>query len=176
MPVQTPKCMVGIKDLPIKLENKARLKRELVLQLMFDMLFGRSSNGYRDLYDQGLIDDSFSYDFTQEKGFGFGLAGGDSEDPNKLAESIKKILLGAKEGKGLEATSFDRLIKKKIGLFLRSLNSPEYIANQFTRFAFLNTNLFDVVPVLETITFEDVVKEANNFIDVERMTVCQISK
>ncbi len=176
MPVQTPKCMVGIKDLPIKLENKERLKRELVLQLMFDMLFGRSSNGYRDLYDQGLIDDSFSYDFTQEKGFGFGLAGGDSEDPNKLAESIKKILLGAKEGKGLEATSFDRLIKKKIGLFLRSLNSPEYIANQFTRFAFLNTNLFDVVPVLETITFEDVVKEANNFIDVERMTVCQISK
>jgi predicted Zn-dependent peptidase len=176
MPVQTPKCMVGMKDLPVKLENKERLKRELVIQLMFDMLFGRSSKGYRDLYDQGLIDDSFSYDFTQEEGFGFGLVGGDSENPNKLAEEIKKILLGAKNGQGIEASSFDRLIKKKIGLFLRSLNSPEYIANQFTRFAFLNTNLFDVVPVLETITFEDVVKEANNFIAEDRMTVCHISK
>ena len=38
---------------------------------------------------------------------------------------------------------------------MRSLNSPEFIANQFTRYTFNNMNLFDVVPTLEKITLEN---------------------
>ena len=30
------------------------------------------------LYSEGLIDDSFSYDYSQEKGFGFAMIGGDT--------------------------------------------------------------------------------------------------
>ena len=46
----------------------------------------------------------------------------------------------------------DRVRKKKIGYFLRALNSVEYIANQFTRYAFNDMDLFDAVPALEKIT------------------------
>jgi len=45
--------------------------------------------------------------------------------------------------------------RKKIGFFLRALNSPEYIANQFTHYAFNEMNLFDVVPVLESLEVAD---------------------
>ena len=45
----------------------------------------------------------------------------------------------------------ERAKRKKIGAFLRTINSPEYIANQFTRYAFNDMNLFDVVPTLEKI-------------------------
>ena len=38
---------------------------------------------------------------------------------------------------------------------MRSLNSPEFIANQFTRYTFNNMNLFDVVPTLEKLTVEN---------------------
>ena len=39
------------------------------------------------LYNEGLIDETFSFDYTQEQGFGFAMIGGDTEEPDKLAET-----------------------------------------------------------------------------------------
>lgn len=54
------------------------------------------------------------------------------------------------------------------------MNSPEYIANQFTRYAFLDMSLFDVVTVLEQITLEDVKQAIQEEIDADRITVCKV--
>jgi predicted Zn-dependent peptidase len=89
-------------------------------------------------------------------------------------ESLFGILQKSKAGTGLNEESLQRTIKKKIGSFLRSLNSPEYIANQFTRYAFNDMNLFDVVSVLEKLTIEDIREVAKDLISDERMTVCQV--
>ncbi|GAA0497601.1 hypothetical protein GCM10008986_25750 [Salinibacillus aidingensis] len=48
-----------------------------------------------------------------------------------------------------------RAIKKEIGSFLRSINSPQFIANQFSRYQFNEMNLFEVLHTLETITEHD---------------------
>lgn len=174
MNVQTSKCMFGIKGTFAGQKGEEMLKTELTLQLMLDMLFGQSSENYRDLYDEGLIDDTFSYDYTQEESFGFALIGGDTRDPEKLTSTLKEILMKAKSGENLKEESLERVKKKKIGTFLRALNSPEFIANQFTRYAFNEMDLFGVVPMLEKISFEDVKKYATDFIDEERFTVCHV--
>ncbi|NQD64968.1 insulinase family protein, partial [Bacillus haikouensis] len=70
---------------------------------------------------------------------------------------------------GLERTK-----KKKIGAFLRAVNSPEFIANQFTRYAFNEMDLFDVVPTLESLTYDDIQKVAESIISEDRFTVCQV--
>lgn len=102
------------------------------------------------------------------------MIGGDTNSPDQLASAIQEILLKGKETNGLTVESLERTKKKKIGAFLRAVNSPEYIANQFTRYAFNKMNLFDVVPVLEAITIDDVKKIAAEFIAEERMSVCQV--
>ncbi|WP_335872859.1 EF-P 5-aminopentanol modification-associated protein YfmH [Bacillus sp. 2205SS5-2] len=174
MNVQSSKCLVGIKAIDIEQTGKEMLKNELTVNVLLDMLFGKSSGPYFELYNEGLIDDSFSYDYTQENGFGFSMVGGDTDNPDELADRIKSILLQAKEEKQLTEESLERTKKKKIGGFLRAVNSPEYIANQFTRYAFNEMDLFEVVPTLEEITFQDIITIAKRFIDEERMTVCQV--
>ncbi|KWW10980.1 zinc protease [Peribacillus simplex] len=174
MNVQTPKVMLGIKAINVHQSGIQLLKRELATNIYLEMLFGKSSPLHEELYEEGLIDQSFSYDYTQEQGFGFALVGGDSSKPEELTESIFTILQNSKAGTGLNEESLQRTIKKKIGSFLRSLNSPEYIANQFTRYAFNDMNLFDVVSVLEKLTIEDIRKVAVDLIADERMTVCQV--
>jgi len=144
------------------------------MNVLLDMLFGKSSENYYSLYNEGLIDETFSYDFTLESGFGFAMVGGDTDRPDELAERLQKVLMEAKDGMHLTEEALDRTKKKKIGGFLRQLNSPEFIANQFTRYFFNGMNLFDVVPVLEDITFADLKKAANEFIEEERFTVCQV--
>jgi predicted Zn-dependent peptidase len=174
MNVQTSKCLVGIKSSTANQSGKEMLKNELSLNVLLDILFGKSSEHYSTLYSEGLIDDTFSFDYTQEQGFGFAMVGGDTNDPDRLADTLQKMLLVAREKGAISQETLDRTKKKKIGAFLRAVNSPEYIANQFTRYAFNEMDLFDVVPTLESITLEDVENAAGNLISEERFTVCQV--
>ncbi|MDF1510967.1 pitrilysin family protein [Robertmurraya sp. DFI.2.37] len=173
MNVQTPKCLLGIKALHHDQSGMEMLKNELTTNVLLDMLFGKSSANYEQLYNEGLIDDTFSYDYTQESGFGFAMIGGDTSNPEQLVARLKEMLFAVKNS-GLTNEALQRTKKKKIGGFLRAVNSPEFIANQFTRYAFNEMNLFDVVPTLEKITIDDVQRVANEFISEERLSVCQV--
>lgn len=174
MNVQLPKCQVGVKAVDTELQGEQLQKRELTMNILLDMLFGKSSPLYYQLYREGLIDETFHYDFTQEKGFGFAMIGGDTIKPEELGERIRTILLEAKAGKHLTEEALSRSIKKKIGSFLRSVNSPEYIANQFIRYAFNEMDLFEAVPILESITLEDVKSVAERIIAENRLTAFYI--
>ncbi|MGE8204015.1 EF-P 5-aminopentanol modification-associated protein YfmH [Heyndrickxia sp. NPDC080065] len=174
MNVQTPKCLVGVKACDVNQSGKEMLKNELTINILLDILFGKSSKNYFELYNEGLIDETFSYDYTQEGGFGFSMVGGDTENPDELANRLQKIMLEAKNGQHFTEEALERTKKKKIGGFLRQLNSPDFIANQFTRYAFNEMNLFDVVPSLEEITFTDLKKSAERFFEEDRFTVCQV--
>ncbi|MDQ0230467.1 EF-P 5-aminopentanol modification-associated protein YfmH [Metabacillus malikii] len=173
MNVQSSKCLVGLKARNPQRTGKELLKYELSMNIVLDILFSKSSNNYDKLYSQGLIDDTFSYDYTEESGFGFAMIGGDTDNPDELATQIQEILLNAKRD-GIDLSTFDAAKNKKIGSFLRSINSPEYIANQFTRYAFNEMNLFDVVPMLESLTKDDMKHVINEAVDEELFTVCQV--
>ncbi|MGG5738433.1 MULTISPECIES: EF-P 5-aminopentanol modification-associated protein YfmH [Bacillus cereus group] len=173
MPVQTPKCLVGIKATNLQEKGKALLKQEIALTLLLDYLFGKSSVHYEALYNEALIDDSFSYDYTEENNFGFAMVGGDTKQPDELEERLKGILLNTNYDQ-LDEAALERVKKKKIGGFLRSLNSPEYIANQFTRYAFNESSLFDALTVLEGLTVQDLQEVAKLLLSEEKMSVCQV--
>ena len=174
MNVQTSKCLLGIKALHVDQSGDQLLKNELTMNVLLDLLFGKSSENYNQLYNDGLIDETFSFDYTQEQGFGFAMIGGDTGEPDKLAETLKQMLLEAKNQSKFNDEQLERAKKKKIGAFLRAVNSPEYIANQFTRYAFNDMNLFDVVPTLEKITLTDIQTLASEIISEERFSVCQV--
>lgn len=174
MNVQTSKCLLGIKALHVDQSGNEMLKNELAMNVLLDLLFGKSSENYNQLYNEGLIDETFSFDYTQEQGFGFAMIGGDTGEPDKLAETLEKMLLDAKNQSVFNEDQLERAKRKKIGAFLRAVNSPEYIANQFTRYAFNDMNLFDVVPTLEKITLNDVQLLASEVISEERFSVCQV--
>ncbi|SDM00685.1 pitrilysin family protein [Bacillus sp. OK048] len=174
MNVQTGKCLIGVKALHVDQTGPDLLKNELTMNVLLDILFGKSSENYTQLYNDGLIDETFSYDYTQEQGFGFAMIGGDTENPDKLADQLKDMLFHAKNGTSFTEEQLGRAKKKKIGSFLRAINSPEYIANQFTRYSFNDMNLFDVVPTLEKITLNDVKTLASEVISEERFSVCQV--
>jgi predicted Zn-dependent peptidase len=175
MNVQTSKCLVGIKALHVDQSGDEMLKNELTMNLFLDLLFGKSSENYDWLYNEGLIDETFSYDYTQEQGFGFAMVGGDTREPDQLAGKLQEMLLAAKKGGLFNNDQLERAKKKKIGAFLRAVNSPEYIANQFTRYAFNEMNLFDVVPTLEKITLQDVESLAAEVVSEDRLSVCQVT-
>lgn len=171
MDVTKPKMSFGMKCTKTDVAGEEMLIQELASGLVLDILFGRSSEFYTAAYGDGLIDESFSYDFTMEKGFGFAMVASDTEDPDRLEGAIRKTIRDAATSWPITDTDLDRMKKKKIGQFMRSLNSPEFIANQFTRYAFNDMNLFDVVPVLEKMTLTNLKDAFETFSDESGHTV-----
>lgn len=173
MPVQTPKLFVGFKEGNPSRQGEDLLKYELSLNVLLDLMFGPSSEAYEALYDAGYIDDSFAFDFTAEKGFGFSIIGGDSNYPDELQEKIEQTIKSFKQ-EGLSEPEANRALKKKIGSFLRALNSPEFIANEFTRYRFNDMNLFDVLPMLESLSAKDLERVLHAHFVPEAKTVAVV--
>ncbi|WP_213423250.1 EF-P 5-aminopentanol modification-associated protein YfmH [Bhargavaea massiliensis] len=155
MDVTKPKVHVGIKLPALAEEGLEGLKQELAYQIMIDLLYGKTSKFYTEAYEEGLIDESFSTDFTAEEGFAFSVIGSDSAKPEELTRKIQDTLQWASEKFPFGQEDLDRQRRRRIGFFMRALNSVEYIANQFTRYAFNGMNLFDTVSALEALEVKD---------------------
>ncbi|WP_342512539.1 pitrilysin family protein [Sporosarcina sp. FSL K6-1522] len=165
MDITKPKFNMGMKCNKTDVSGTEMLIQELSSGLVLDSLFGRTSPFFTKAYDEGLIDESFSYDFTMENGFGFAMVGSDTEQPAALEAAIRQTIRDAKTAWPITDQELDRMRKKKIGQFMRSLNSPEFIANQFTRYTFNDMNLFDAVPTLEQLTVKDLQAAFQTFAD-----------
>ncbi|GIN21421.1 MAG TPA: insulinase family protein [Bacillus bacterium] len=172
MDVQTPKCMVGVKAPHFDGDGEDMLKNELTVNILLDILFGKSSANYEALYNEGLIDETFQFDYSQEDNFGFAIVGSDTQEPDVLSEKLQKMMLNA--AAHVNEEDLERAKKKRIGGFLRAFNSPEFIANQFTRYKLNGMNLFNVVPVIENLTFTDLQSVATEFFSEDRMSTCQV--
>lgn len=165
MDVTKPKLSFGMKVTKTNAQSKEMLVQELASDLVLDILFGLSSEFYADAYKNGMIDESYSYGFSLEKGFGFALIISDTEDPKVLEAAIRKTVLEQVNSWSITVEQLDRIRKRKIGQFMRSLNSIEFIANQFTHYSFNDMNLFDIVPVLEKMKLSDLKEAFSGFSD-----------
>ncbi|WP_028274030.1 EF-P 5-aminopentanol modification-associated protein YfmH [Atopococcus tabaci] len=155
MPVNRPKAIVGIKGTRPHKEDASDLRFRIGMDLLLKMLFGPTSANYLKLYDSGLIDDSFSYEFSYERSFDFLSVGGDTKDPDGLTDVLKEILLSAKNSPEMTEENFELVKKRSIGQMLQAMNSIEYLAHQFIEADYGEANVFDIVPIMEDITLEE---------------------
>ncbi|ANE47594.1 zinc protease [Paenibacillus swuensis] len=155
LPVSLPKCLFGFKEAAPAVDGDELLRKELTMRLALDILFSPSAPLYQQLYDDNLISDGFGSEYNCSKDYAFSVIGGDTRSPEELMDRIRTELEPIVRN-GVDEASFERSRRKKIGAFLRMMNSPEAIANEFTKFRFRNTDLFKVLPMYEAITLQEV--------------------
>lgn len=162
------KFVLGIKGLDVlPAEGKELLRYKTALNLLFQLLLGNTSQNYLKMYNDGLIDDSFGFEFSLDREFHFADFSGDTDQPEKAAEKVKEILLHFDEDQELSEENLTLLKKKMLGQYFQTLNSLEYIANQFTQSLFGDQTLFDLPEIIESIQLGDVLKVGRSFIKEE---------
>ena len=128
LPVARPRLAMGIKDDAPRGTGPARLRHDLAVGVALDALFGNSGWLYHELYEAGLVDDSFGSSYTAEDGFAFVLVGGETDDTARLKRALEALLARAAR-EGLDPDTFERMRNKELGGFARAFNSPERIAH-----------------------------------------------
>lgn len=170
LPVSLPKCMIGFKEAPSGKKGRDQLKLELATKVMLDCLFSPSSSLYQELYDDNLISDSFGSEFNLATDYAFSVMGGETRDPDELIRRIKAALEQAQQN-GIPEQDFERSRRKKLGGFLRLMNSPESLANEFTKYAFRDIDLFESSQVYEELTLADIDARLKEHFNWEQMSV-----
>ncbi|KAF1295199.1 zinc protease [Enterococcus sp. JM4C] len=168
MAVSRPKFVLGIKgtaELPE--EGRELLRFKLAMSLFMQLVLGNTSQSYLNLYNSGVIDDSFGFEFNLDRSFYFADFSGDADQPVEAANKIEEVLLGFKENPEINQENLTLLKKKMLGKYFQSLNSLEYIANQFTQSLFGDTTLFDMPEVIQSIELSDVMAVAESFVQAE---------
>lgn len=175
LPVSLPKCLFGFKEKETGQTGAELLKREVTTKLMLDALLGSSSPLYQSLYDDNLISDSFGHEYNCSTDYAFSVIGGDTRDPDELLAKVKAALTQALDN-GIDQTAFERSKRKRIGGYLRMLNSPEAIAGEFTRYKFRGQDLFELLPFYEQVTVEDVNGRMKEHFDWNQLSVSIVDK
>lgn len=170
LPVSLPKCFIGFKEKQGPLAGKQLLKHELATKVMLDVLFSPSSDFYQSLYDDNLISDSFGSEYNLGANYAFSVIGGETRNPEELLARLKAGLGKALQD-GISSETFERSRRKKLGSFLRMMNSPESLANEFTKYAFRHMSLFDILPLYEELTVADVNARLREHFDWEAMSI-----
>ena len=169
MKLQSPRIMLGFKNMPLTdVPDRLLVKKDLEMTLFFELLFGEETDFYQTLLNEELIDETFGYQFVLEPTYSFSMITSATQQPDKL----KKLLLDeleAKQGNLTDTEAFNLLKKQFIGEFISGLNSPEYIANQYTKLYFEGVSLFDLLDIVESITLESVNETAQSSLNLSQI-------
>ena len=154
-PISIPMFNIAFKDNNVGISGRELMKKEVITEILIDMIFKRGTALYEDLYMQGLINENFGSGFSSQVDYGFTIIGGDSKNPKEVKRIILEYIEKYKK-EGLDKTAFERTKKKKIGHFLKYFDSINFIANNFISYNFKKMNLLDYLEVIKDVKFEEI--------------------
>ena len=154
MEVSMPTFLVGFKC-PPQHGGEQQHRFTAIGELACDVLMGESSPLYARLYAEGLINGSFGAAFDLLPGASYVYAGGDSKDPQTVAEAI---LAEAQRlvSQGMDGDYYRRVVNANFGAALKALNSFESIAVSMAEGCFQGYDPYRFPEVYDSITVEDV--------------------
>lgn len=168
MEVSVPIFMIGYKD---KLPNSEEIvKKHIAIEVILNMLIGKSSELYKELYNNGdlLAEPDLDYEFSKQ--YAHVLISGQSKNPQVIYERFKTEVEKFKRN-GLNEEHFERIKRKIYGDYVTEYNSVGDIARMFLSDSFKGINSFDYIEKYNTVTREYVEQVLREVFDEEKMVL-----
>ena len=152
MEVSLPLFMIGFKD-NIKDKYNEVVKRHIAIEIILNMLIGKSSNLYNELYKEGylLSQPDLEYEFGNE--YSHVLIGGQSKNPQKVYEKIAEKIQEMKNN-DINVQEFERIKKKIYGDYAVEYNNVADIGRMFTSDKIKGINSFEYMDKFKEIDAE----------------------
>lgn len=131
-------------------------------EILLKMLAGSASPLYRELLEKGLINEEFSFEYFNGRGFALPLFEGESDKPEEVMELILKKVEQYKTN-GLDEKLFEAIRRELFGRGICRFDAAETVCSMLTDATVLNYNIFNYFECLAKITPADVLKRLSVF-------------
>lgn len=174
MDVAKPLFSIGVKDIAISNDPDERMKKSAALDILSDMMFGKTSEFYNTLYNKGLVSQSLSAWHEHNKFFSMMVVSGDSENPNDVYDYFLSYTKRMTDG-GLREKDFERCRRVLYSSLIKSFDSTDEIANSLLiTFAFDDGEIFRFTDIVKDITFDYIVETAKSLFKEDAYTLSAI--
>lgn len=137
-------------------EGRVSAKEAAETEILLEAIASNASPLYRRLLDGGLINESsFGSEYFEGPGYATVIFAGESKDPDRAAEEIRKEIARVREN-GLDRAVFERAKRAVYGRNVASLDSVGSIANSLVSLTFAGRELFQYIDFVAAADIESV--------------------
>ena len=169
MEVSQPMYIIAIKVKPTD-NSEEMVKRDIAIQIVLELLIGKSSRLYKQLYDEGVISGGIGANYEFSKNYAHILISGQANEPEQVYNRIKQEINRQKQ-EGISENDFSRIKKKIYGEYVRDYNDVENIANMSLANYFIGITSFDYLNQIDNIDVEYLTKVLNDMFNEEKMAI-----
>ena len=151
MEVSIPLFAIGFKDIEGMQNKKEIVKKHIAIDILLNMLIGKSSEEYKKLYEQGdlLEQPELDYEFSNE--YAHILIAGRSKRPEEVKNIIEKKIENY-ISEGLNKEHFERIKKKIYGDYVVEYINVGSIARMFLADSLKGIISFNYIEEFNTVT------------------------
>ena len=153
LPVGVPQFELGFKE---DSTNKYATSKELICtSILLNAFIGESSELYRRLLDEKLINSSFGNEYLEGLGYRSVIFSGESAEPKAAAEMIRDAAVKLHKD-GISSRDFDNARKVVYGRLAAGFDQKQNIASELINNHFTGREIFEAVNMAAEITKEDI--------------------
>lgn len=158
--IVSPIFSIGFKE-NVSENHRATTEEMVYSDLILQCVGSRTSEMYQELMKEELINtSSFSNEYFEGPGYSSVIFSGESKNPYKAAEIIKKHIQKIKSN-GIDEKLFQRIKKSVYGQSLSVFNSVSSIANLTLDFSLSGKDIFEYIDILQNAN----ISKANQALD-----------
>lgn len=154
MPVAAPLFYLGFKE-PVEAGRYPSATQEMAADVLLELIGGRSSGLYADLMKKGLINQSFGAEFFSGPGYAVSLFGGESRDPDAVAEAIYARIDRLRR-EGIDPQAFAAARNAQYGSMAAGLNNVEECGDMLVDDYLRGGEPFSMIAAAAQLTIADV--------------------
>lgn len=174
MEVSMPIFVIGIKDV---IDNKNCtssniVKKHIAIEILLNMLIGKSSKLYKELYEAELITGEPYLDYEFSKQYAHVSITGQSNDPKKVLEKFEAEIKQMKEN-DIDLAHFQRVKNMIYGNYVKEYDDVAEICRMFVGDYIKGINSFEYIEEYEQVTpeytkqvLEEVFKEEKTVLSI----------
>ena len=169
--VSEPLFMIGIKDMPdLTKKSEEKVKKHISLQILLNLIFGRSSKLYQRLYNEGTIFGLPSLDYEFGNTYSHILITGQSKNPEMVFEELKKEIEKLKK-EGINSSDLERIKKMLYGDYIREFDDVTDISRNVLSDYFKGINSFDYLEEIQGINEDILMQFLNKMFKDDKMVI-----
>ncbi|MDE6864273.1 MAG: insulinase family protein [Eubacterium sp.] len=142
-------------------ELTQNLRKMIEVNILLEILAGDTSELYNKMFDNGLINTSFSKEYFTGFGYEAIMFDGESVNPQAVADEIKKAVAALKAN-GIDDEQFENARRSLYGREIMEYNDIDSIANAVLSAYFNGYSVFDTMEIYKSVTKEDIEKRLEN--------------
>lgn len=171
MSVSMPIFMIGLKDKIVAPDE--RVKRHMAIEVILGLLIGKSSNLFKNLYENQIIFGEPDYEYEFSKNYAHVLISGQSNNPQLVKDLLKNEIRNLKNN-GINSEDFERIKRKIYGEFVTEFNDVGSISRMFLADTIKEINSFDYVDKYDEVTEDYVVDVLNEIFNDDNIVLSVI--